>query len=107
MVQRSHEKNASAFAIAKPGVLKIGHLQHDRERLDHKDASHNEKHDFLTNHDGNDPQRAAKGKGANIAHKDLGGVGVKPQEGKSGTHQGSTEDRQFTGTRNEWQQKVF
>ena len=45
--------------------------------------------------DGTDTNDATDGQGTRIAHKDLGRVGVVPQETDHGSHEGTEENHQF------------
>ena len=90
MVNRRHAENTPA------GQLKGRHLQNDRHSLQHKNAAHNEKYDFVTCNHRHRAQGRASGQCPHITHEYLGRVGVEPQEAESGAGDGATKNSQLT-----------
>ena len=101
VVDRRHAEHALA------GELERGDLHHHRQGLDHEHAAHDEEHDFLAHDDGDDAERGAQRQRADVAHEDLGRVGVEPEEGEAGPRHRGAEDRQFASARHEGHAKVF
>ena len=54
-----------------PGQLERGHLDDDREGLDHEDAAHHRQQDLLADQHGDGPERAAQGERADVAHEEV------------------------------------
>jgi hypothetical protein len=91
VVNRRHAKDPFAVEAER------SHLHDDREGLHDKDAADDEQHQFLLGNDGNRPQGAAEGEAADIAHKDLGGVSVEPEEAEPRPDHSATEDAELAG----------
>src|SRR4051794_23688380 len=89
MMNRRHPEDAA------PGRLERGDLDDDGERLDHKDAADDDEKKLLLDEQRDNPERATQTERSHVAHEDVRGVGVPPQESKAGADERSTEDRQF------------
>ena len=61
-------------------------LQNDGKSFHHKHATHDEQHQFLTNHYRNNAQRRTQCQRADITHKYLGRISVEPQESQTCTY---------------------
>ena len=79
--------------IRLPRSLKEPDLQHHREGLDHEEAAHEEEQQLLLDEEGHGAEGAPQGEAAHVAHEDLGGIAVPPQEAHGGAHHGPAEDR--------------
>src|SRR5437868_5563510 len=93
VVQRRHSEDALA------GELEGSDLQHDRRRLDDEDAADDDEDEFLLDEQRDGPERAAERERADVAHEDVGGVRVVPEEAETGADERATEDRQLA---DEW-----
>src|SRR5262245_45226862 len=91
VVQGGHAEDA---ALAQ---LEAGNLQDDREGFQDEDATDDDQQDLLADQQGHGAQGGADGQAADIAHEDLGGVAVEPQETHACAGQRSAEDRQLGG----------
>ena len=90
MVDRRHAEDAP------PQVsLKGGDLEDHRHRLQHEDAAHDEEHDLLTDHDGDETERGTERERTDVAHEDLGRIGVEPEKAETGADHGTAEYRHF------------
>ena len=107
MVQRCHPENPLADAVTPLGVLEVAHLQHHRDGFGHKDATHDEKHDFLAHDDRDRAERAAQRQRADITHEDLRGIGVEPEKGQTGTGNGAAKDDQLSCSGHIRNQQIF
>ena len=87
MMQGSHAENPLAV---RP--LEITDLQDDREGLSHEDAAHHNHDEFLLAEKGKKAEGAAKAEGPHIAHENLGGISVEPQEAQACTDERATEN---------------
>src|SRR5690606_24655755 len=74
------------------------HLENHRHRLQHKNAAHDEQHNFVPHHHRYHTQRRPQGQRAHIPHKHLGGIGVEPQKTETGATQGGAEHHQLADT---------
>ena len=81
------------------GQLEGGHLDHDRQGLDDEDAADNGEQHLLTDDNGNGTKRAPQGKGADIAHEELGRVTVEPKKAEAAADESATEDGELSAAR--------
>ena len=102
VVQRRHAENAFAA-----GGLEVEDLRRNRQGLGDEDAAHDGEDDFLTDDDGDGAERGAERQRADVAHEDLGRVGVEPEEAEAGAGHRAEEDGQFAGTRDVGHQQVL
>ena len=91
MMNGSHAEDPLARQLERPD------LNDYRDRFQHKDTAHDEKHDLVPSHDRHNAQRGAQCQRANIAHKNHGRVGVEPQKPEAGSGNRTTEDHQLAG----------
>src|SRR5215831_13436599 len=89
MVQRRHLENAL------PPELERSHLYDHRQALGDEHAANEDQKEFLFDDDRNRPDCSTKRERSDIAHENLGGMCVVPQESKAGAHHGSAENRQL------------
>ena len=100
-MQGGHLEDAPPRAGLLFGVLEVEDLQHDRQRLDEEDAAEDGYQQFFADDDGEDGDDAAEGQAARVAHEDLRGIGVVPQEADRGADKGRGEDHQLLGAGDE------
>src|SRR5690606_33032185 len=65
-------------------IFEIGDLQDYRESLYKKDSAKNGQQQLLMDQHGKNPDDSSQCKAAGITHKDLGRIGVIPEESDSG-----------------------
>ena len=70
-------------------------LQHNGNGFNNKQATHDDEDKFLADDDGNGTERRAKRECADVAHKDLCRIGVKPQKAETRATHGGTENYHF------------
>ena len=78
-----------------PVSLNDADLEDDRHGLDHEDAADDDEQEFLLDEDRDRAERAAERERADVAHEDVGGIGVVPEEPEAGADQRAAEDRQL------------
>src|SRR5688572_3421839 len=100
MMERRHAEHPPA------GHLEPADLDDDRQRLEHPDAADHHQQQLLLDKDGHGADGAAEPQGADVAHEDLGGIGVVPEEPEAGADQRAAEDRQLAGVGEVRQQQV-
>ena len=66
------------FEDALSGEFERGGLRDDGNGFEEEDAADDETEEFVFGEDGEHAECAAQGKAAQIAHEDLGGVGIEP-----------------------------
>ena len=89
MVDRSHVEDSL------PSNLERSDLHDDRNRLQHEYTPHDHEKEFLFGHHSHRAKGGTQSERANISHKYLGRIGIKPEEAQACTNHGTTEDRQF------------
>ena len=72
-----------------------GHLQNDGDGFENENASHKKQQHFLLDDHGDDAERAAERKRADITHENVSGMRVIPKEAHRSPDQRSAEDRQL------------
>ena len=100
VVQRRHAKHALARQLERR------HLHDHRERFEHEHAADEHQQQFLLDQDGHGAERAAKRQRPDVAHEDLRGVRVVPEEPEAGADQRAAEDRQLASRAEMHQQQV-
>jgi hypothetical protein len=88
-MQRRHLEDTLARQLER------GHLDDHRHRFEHEDAADDRQQQFLLDEDRDRAERAAERQRSHIAHEDVGGIGVVPEEAQARAHQRAAEDRQF------------
>ena len=91
---------------ALAGQLEGGDLDDHRERLEHEDAADDDEQQLLLDQDRDRAERAAERERPDVAHEDLGGVRVVPEEAEARADQRAAEDRQLAGRRKSDEQQV-
>ena len=94
VVYRRHAEDALA------GQFERRHLQNDRHGFQHENAAHDEKYDFVAGDHRHHAQRRAERQCADIAHEDLRGIGVEPQEAEPRAGNAAAENRQLAAAGN-------
>ena len=92
MVERRHPEDA-----LPPADLEIADLEDDGQALEDEHAGHGEEEQLLLDEDGDRGERRAERERPDVAHEDLGRMGVEPHESEAGAGQGAGEDRQLRG----------
>ncbi len=87
--------------------LVAGHLENDRQRLDHENPADAHQQDLLLNKDGDHAHAAAQRKRPYIAHEDLGRVRVVPQKAQRSARHGAAEYRQLARSGQPHQVQIF
>ena len=82
-----------------PVSLNERDLDDHRQRFDDEDAADEYEQELLLDQQRDGAERAAQAERADVAHEDVGGVGVPPQKAEAGADQGAAEHRQLTGQR--------
>ncbi len=100
-MQRRHAENPL------PGKLERRHLQHHRQRLDHKHAAHDEQHDLLPHDDGNGAECGAQRECPDIAHKHFRRISVEPQKSQARARDRATEHGEFAGAGDVRETEIF
>ena len=77
--------------------LVVEALDDDREALHEEDTTEDGDEQLLADDDGTHGDDATDGEAAGVAHEDLGGKGVVPQEADEGTHEGTEVYYQLLG----------
>src|SRR5262245_11476316 len=80
--------------VSALAVLEHRALQDHRRGLGDEDAAHNEQQKLGLEEDRHRTERATERKRTGVAHEDLGGVTVVPEEANARAEDGRTEDRQ-------------
>ncbi len=102
VMQRRHAEDA-----LPAGRLEVADLQHDRGGFEQEHAADQHQQQLLLDQDRDDAERGAQRQRSDVAHEDLGGIGVVPKESERGAHQRSAEHRQLGGLRKADQQQVL
>ena len=74
------------------GFLVVEHLDHDRQGLGHEQAADDEHDELGLGEHRKAAERHAKGKGARVAHEDVGGKRVEPEKAHAGAGERGGED---------------
>jgi hypothetical protein len=93
VMQRRDPEHPERFSGLELGDSEHAHLDDDRHRDDHEQAAEQDQQQFGPGDDGQAGQRAAEGERAGVAHEDLGGRRVPPQEAEAGAHHGRRDHR--------------
>ncbi|KAI3478036.1 hypothetical protein L1887_60088 [Cichorium endivia] len=101
VVDRRHAEHALA------GQLERRDLDDHRQGLHDEHATHDEQDDFLAHDHGDGAQRGTQCQGTDVAHEDLGRIGVEPQEAEAGADQRAAEHDQLARARYVRDQQVF
>ena len=101
VMNRRHQEDAFFGAFVPTD------LQHNGNGFNNKQTAHNDEDKFLADDDGNGTKRRAKRERADVAHKDLRGIGVKPQKAETRATHGGTENHHFVRARNVRQLQVL
>src|SRR3984893_17098026 len=88
VLQRGHPEHPLAGQLERP------HLDHHRQGDEHEQAAEQEEQQLGLGGDGQPGERAAEGQRAGVAHEDLGGWRVPPEEAGAGAHHGGGHDGQ-------------
>src|SRR6187431_749725 len=91
MMNRCHSENTLACEFERSD------LQYDRYRFHNEHTAHNEKNNFMAHDNSDQTQRSAQRQCADIAHKNLRGIGVEPEKAKTCTNKRTTKNNQFPG----------
>ena len=89
VVERRHPEDPLARELER------AHLEDHGDRLDDEEPADEDEEDLLLDEDGDGPERRAEREGARVAHEDLGGVRVEPQEAERGSDDRGAEDREL------------
>ena len=82
----------NALAVAQ---LVAAHLEDDGDSFHNEDAADEEQQDFLLDEHGHHSHGAAQSERTHVAHEDLGGMRVVPEEAEAGAGHGAAEDGQL------------
>ena len=82
-----------------PVSLNDADLEDDRRGLDHEDAADDDEDEFLLDEERDGAERAAERERADVAHEDVGGIRVVPEEPEARADQRAAEDRQLADQR--------
>ena len=85
VVQRGHEEHPTAFPVLLFGVAEPPHLDDHAEVFNEENPAEHRDEKFLADGDGERGDDAAQRQRSGVAHEDLGGKGVVPQEGNART----------------------
>ena len=91
MMKRRHQKYPLTL-----GHFEIADLHDHRQRLHHKDSADDGQKDFLFDNHRNRTQSGPQRQRTHIAHENLGGIGVVPEETQAAADHCPAEDCQFT-----------
>ena len=91
-----------AFAT---GVFEVADLKNDGGDFDEKDATHEKNDDFLTGDEGDVGDDATEGERAGVAHENLRGGTVPPEEADAGTCGCASDDGEFADGWDVWDEK--
>ena len=99
IVDRGCTEHTHTFTFSLLYLKPLG-LDDDAQTLDEENATKQRQQQFLVNDDSTDTDDAADSQRTGIAHEDLGGIGVIPQETNHGTDEGGQEHHQLLRTGN-------
>src|SRR4029079_1813557 len=88
------------------GHLETGDLQDDGGGLEYEDAAHPQSHDLLPDDHGDDAQRPADGQRTDIAHENLRGIRVEPQEAQARTGERRAENQELARSPDFWNLQI-
>ena len=86
----------NAVLLSRPDEM--FHIQ-IREDFEEEHAAEQGQEQFLVHDDGRHGDDATDGQATRVAHEDLGGIRIEPQETDEGTHESSHEDDKFFAAR--------
>ena len=99
IVDRRSTEHADAASLLLL-VLEPLRLDDDTEALNEEDATEDGQQQFLMDDDGTHTDDTSNGKRAGVAHENLCGESVVPQETNHGSHESTEENHQFLRVRN-------
>src|ERR1035441_1200019 len=94
MVDGRHFENA--FAVAQ---LVAAHLKDDGNSFQNENSADEQQQDFLLDEHGNHGHGAAEAQRTDVAHEDVGGMRVVPEEADAGPGHGAAEHGELGGAR--------
>src|SRR5579864_6002774 len=93
MVERRHSEDPL------PRRLERRDLDDDGGGLDDEDAADDYEDELLLDEERDRPERAAERERTDVAHEDVGGIRVVPEESEARADERTAEDRELTGQR--------
>ena len=96
VMDRCHQQQPPAFSVFLFCIFEPAPLQNDGNALHQEDAAQDRQQQFLSDEHGADSDDSAHHQAARITHKDLGRVGVVPQETDKRSDEGGKEYRNLS-----------